>query len=421
MTRNVRIMIGLVLAAFLLSVPFALSSAWQGVVTRMLIAALFATGYNLLLGQAGLLSFGHAAFYGIGAIATMHTMIGVERGAFYIPLPLIPLVGAGAGLVLAFIAGLFATKRSGTYFALVTLAMAELIHVIAPMWESVFGGESGLTSMRMPSIGVSFDSAGQVYLLILAWSTLGIAFLWLLSRTAFGQLTLALKGNEQRLKFLGFDTYKNKVLVFAISGMIAGLAGSLLSISTESASYTLFSPEVSTQVVFYAFIGGSAFFFGPAIAAAVLVALPYQLSNYTHAWPLYQGMLFMVVMLTAPLGIAGLLGQATSDRSSDNAARSFKRLLVGVAAVGVMAVCIETARRLDWSAMRGFVADNNAGLWLVLVGLLGAGMFVFRRWFAGRGTSDRPLARKLAAIPMVLAPTANDARDERSRHENASD
>lgn len=404
MTIKMRILAGVVLAALLLGLPFALSSAWQGVMTRMLIAALFATGYNLLLGQAGLLSFGHAAFYGIGAIATMHVMIGVERGMFYIPLPLLPLVGAGAGLVLAFIAGLFATKRSGTYFALVTLAMAELIHVIAPMWNSVFGGEAGLTSMRMPSLGVSFDSAAQVYLLVLAWSALGIAFLWFLSQTAFGQLTLALKGNEQRLKFLGFDTYKNKVLVFAISGMIAGLAGSLLSISTESASYTLFSPEVSTQVVFYTFIGGSAFFFGPAVAAAVLVALPYQLSNYSHAWPLYQGMLFMVVMLTTPLGIGGLLGQATTDRSRNDAAKSFRRLLLGVAAVGVMAVCIESAQRMNRRALFEAVTGGNAGLWLVLAVLVGATAFVLRRRFAAGGASENPPVGKLAALRNDIRP-----------------
>lgn len=398
MTFKARVLIGLVLTILLLSVPFGLSSAWQGVMTRMLIAALFATGYNLLLGQAGLLSFGHAAFYGIGAIATMHVMIGIERGAFYVPLPLLPMVGAGAGFVLAFIAGLFATKRSGTYFALVTLAMAELIHVIAPMWNSVFGGEAGLTSMRMPALGVSFDSAAQVYLLVLAWSTLGIAFLWFLSRTAFGQLVLALKGNEQRLKFLGFDTYKNKVLVFAISGMIAGLAGSLLSINTESASYTLFSPEVSTQVVFYTFIGGSAFFFGPAIAAAVLVALPYQLSNYSHAWPLYQGMLFMVVMLTTPLGIGGLLGQVTSDRRSDNAARSFKRLLFGIAVVGLTAVCIESAQVLNRRALLESISGSNAGLWFVLVGLLGVAAFVLRRRFAGSGAPEGSFVERLSAF-----------------------
>lgn len=405
MIFNVRILIGLVLVGLLLSVPFGLSSAWQGVVTRMLIAALFATGYNLLLGQAGLLSFGHAAFYGIGAIATMHVMIGIERGAFYIPLPLLPLVGAGAGLVLAFIAGLFATKRSGTYFALVTLAMAELIHVIAPMWNSVFGGEAGLTSMRMPSLGVNFDSAAQVYVLVLAWSALGIGFLWFLSRTAFGQLALALKGNEQRLKFLGFDTYKNKVLVFAISGMIGGLAGSLLSISTESASYTLFSPEVSTQVVFYTFIGGSAFFFGPAIAAAVLVALPYQLSNYSHAWPLYQGMLFMVVMLTTPLGIGGLLDQAASNRTRNLATRSFKRLLLGIAAVALMAVCIESAQRLSRRALLASIADN-AGLWLALASVLGIAAFVLRRRFFTSGASRHALVGKLTAFRNGIRPNS---------------
>ncbi len=121
----------------------------------------------------------------------MHVMIGIERGAFYIPLPLLPLVGAGAGLVLAFIAGLFATKRSGTYFALVTLAMAELIHVIAPMWNSVFGGEAGLTSMRMPSLGVNFDSAAQVYVLVLAWSALGIASFWFFRAHRLCQLAAA--------------------------------------------------------------------------------------------------------------------------------------------------------------------------------------------------------------------------------------
>jgi branched-chain amino acid transport system permease protein len=370
MTLNPRILTGVIVVAMAIVLPLAATPAWQGIMTKMLIAALFATGYNLLLGQAGLLSFGHAAFYGIGAIATLHAMNAVERGVIYIPLPLLPLVGAAAGFLLALIAGYFATKRSGTYFALVTLAMAELIHVIAPMWQTVFGGEAGLTSMRMPSLGFGFDREIHVYMLTLFWSAAGIGALWFLSRTAFGQLTLALKGNEQRLKFLGFDTYRSKVLTFAISGTVAGLAGSLLSISTETANYTLFSAEVSTQVVFFTFIGGPAFFFGPAIAAAALTAIPYQISNYTHAWPLYQGMFFMVVMLTTPSGLGGLLaGRLKAGEHLEDTLRMRKRLLVGLAIVGVVAGFLESVIRLRQSGVPHMSFDSSLGIWLLLLAL----------------------------------------------------
>jgi branched-chain amino acid transport system permease protein len=370
MTTMTRIVTGAVAIIALASAPLIFGPAGQGVMTRMLIAALFATGYNLLLGQAGLLSFGHAAFYGAGAFATIHAMIAIERGAFYFPLPLLPLVGAGAGFLLALIAAFFATKRSGTYFALVTLAMAELIHVVAPMWQTVFGGEAGLTSMRMSSLGLSFDSAVQVYYLTVLWTVIGVALLWYLSQTAFGQLTLALKGNEQRLKFLGFDTYQNKVLVFAISGMIAGLAGSLLSISTETANYALFSAEISVQVVFYTFIGGSAFFFGPAVAAAALVLLPNQLSNYTHAWPLYQGLLFMVVMLSTPHGVGGLLNSPPGDRKETDRSKSIMRLLIGIAIAGAVAAFVETATRIGVSSFKVGSIEGGRAIVLIVIALI---------------------------------------------------
>lgn len=391
MRLNPRILAGVIVVATAIMLPMAASSAWQGVMTKMMIAALFATGYNLLLGQAGLLSFGHAAFYGIGAIATLHAMNAVERGVIYIPLPLLPLVGAAAGFVLAFVAGYFATKRSGTYFALVTLAMAELIHVIAPMWQTVFGGEAGLTSMRMPSLGLSFDREIHVYMLTLFWSAIGIGALWFLSKTAFGQLTLALKGNEQRLKFLGFDTYNSKVLTFAISGMVAGLAGSLLSISTETANYTLFSAEISTQVVFFTFIGGPAFFFGPAIAAAALTVIPYQISNYTHAWPLYQGLFFMVVMLTTPDGLGGLLTDRLKNvEHHEDALRMRRRLLGGLAFVGVVAVFVESVIRLRQSGVTSMRVNSSLWMWpLFLAPPVGITAYlVHRRLRARTGLSD---------------------------------
>lgn len=381
MKTGSKILLFTLVLAIAVALPFAVTTTWQGILTKMLIAALFATGYNLLLGQAGLLSFGHAAFYGIGAIATLHVMIGVERGAFYIPLPLMPLAGAFAGLVLAFIAGCFATKRSGTYFALVTLAMAELIHVIAPSWEAVFGGEAGMTSMRMPSLGFSFGSAFEMYYFVLAWVAAGIAGLWYLSRTAFGQLTLALNGNEQRLKFLGFDTYKSKVLIFSISGMVAGLAGSLLAITNETANYTLFSVTYSTQVIFHTFIGGPAFFFGPAIAAAALTAVPFQLSNFTHFWPLYQGLLFMVVMLAAPGGLSALFRDQwleTWDRYYW--LRVMKVMLICICATTVVAICTELAGKMRHSGVDLSTAAGGMIPWIFAIALAVLLAFLVVKW-----------------------------------------
>jgi branched-chain amino acid transport system permease protein len=161
--------------------------------------------------------------------------------------------------------------------------------------------------------------------------------------------------------------------------MIAGLAGSLLSISTETANYTLLSAEVSTQVVFYAFIGGSAFFFGPAVAAAALVFLPYQLSNYTHAWPLYQGLFFMVVMLSTPHGIGGLLNPSAGAHRSSNRTKELARLLIGMLIVGVIAVCVEVAIRIGPNAIKAFLTNGHIPLLILLAFIAAAALVLSKR------------------------------------------
>ena len=122
----------------------------------MMIAALFALAFTLAMGQAGMLSFGHAAYYGLGAFAALHLMRAVEQKLFGFPTPLIPLAGALAGFVFGLAFGWFATQRTGVYFSMVTLALAELLLTLAPTWNAVFGGESGISTMRGPSWGVSF-------------------------------------------------------------------------------------------------------------------------------------------------------------------------------------------------------------------------------------------------------------------------
>lgn len=305
--RRTRTIIPLaILLIALLAVPPFLGLGWQNALVNLLIASLFALAFNLLSGQAGLLSFGHAAYFGIGAFATLHLMIAVEDGLPF-PTPLLPLAGAGAGLVVGLVAGVFATMRSGVYFALVTLAIAELFHSLAPHLQGWFGGESGISAMRMPWGGFVFGSLLEVYYLALGWVALSILALWAYTRTPFGRLTLALRDNEQRVRFLGYDAHAAKVIVFAISAMFSGVAGALLAISNETANYALFSAHVSAQVVLHTFVGGATIFLGPVIGAVVFTLFAYIVSDLTRSWLFYQGLIFVLVMLYAPTGIGGVI------------------------------------------------------------------------------------------------------------------
>ena len=292
--------------ALLIAVPPFLGLAWQNALVNVLIASLFALAFNLLIGQAGLLSFGHAAYFGVGAFAALHLMIAVEDGLAF-PTPLLPVAGAVAGLVVGLVAGYFATMRSGVYFALVTLAIAELFHSLAPHLQGLFGGESGVSSMRMPWQGIVFGSLLEVYYLTLGWVLICGLALWAYTRTPFGRLTLALRDNEQRVQFLGYNAHAAKVIVFAVSAMFSGVAGALLAISNETANYSLFATDVSAQVVLQTFVGGSTVFLGPVIGAAAFTLFSFLVSDLTRSWVFYQGLIFVLVMLYAPTGIGGVV------------------------------------------------------------------------------------------------------------------
>jgi branched-chain amino acid transport system permease protein len=301
--RNFLILAGVLI--LLIVVPPFLDISWQNALVNVLIASLFALAFNLLIGQAGLLSFGHAAYFGVGAFAALHLMIAVEDGLPF-PAPLLPLAGAAAGLLVGLIAGYFATMRSGVYFALVTLAIAELFHSLAPRLQDLFGGESGISSMRMPWQGLTFGSMLEVYYLTLGWAVICGLGLWAYTRTPFGRLTLALRDNEQRVRFLGYNAHASKVIIFAVSAMVTGVAGSLQAISNETANYSLFATDVSAQVVLQTFVGGSTVFFGPVIGATAFTLFSFLVSDLTRSWVFYQGLIFVLVMLYMPTGIGGV-------------------------------------------------------------------------------------------------------------------
>lgn len=292
-------------AAILAGLPYLLSAGLLNAAIQMLIAALFASAYNVVCGQAGMLSFGHAAYFGVGAFATVHAMNAVG-GAGIVPTPLLPLAGALGGLAVGVIAGWFSTQRTGTYFAMITLAIAELLHSIAPHIKGVFGGEAGVSSMRMPSLGLSFGSTAEVYYLTLAWVLLSLLLLYLYTRTPVGRLALGLRENRHRLAFLGYDVHRLSVLVFTVSAMFSGIAGGLQVINNEAANYVLFESTLSAAAVLNTYIGGVGTFLGPALGAALMTFFGYAVSDLTQSWLLYQGIVFVVVMMFMPQGLAGL-------------------------------------------------------------------------------------------------------------------
>ncbi|KAB0619932.1 branched-chain amino acid ABC transporter permease [Castellaniella defragrans] len=292
--------------AALAAVPLALPDGLVNAAISMLIAALFACAYNLLCGHAGMLSFGHSAYFGVGAFATIHAMNALG-GTGLLPTPWMPLIGAAGGLLAGLAAGWFSTQRTGAYFAMITLAIAELLHALAPQLRSVFGGEAGISSMRMPAWGLSFGSIAEVYYLTLAWVLASLALLYLLTRTPLGRLALGLRENGHRLRFLGYDVHCIGVLVFALSGMFSGIAGGLQVLSNESANYVVFDTSLSAAVVLNTYIGGVHAFLGPALGAALVTFFGYAVSDLTQSWLLYQGALFVLVIMFMPTGLAGLL------------------------------------------------------------------------------------------------------------------
>lgn len=302
-SRIILIIAGL---SFLLALPLLISQGLVNAAIQMLIAALFASAYNLLCGQAGMLSFGHAAYFGMGAFATVHAMNALG-GTGIVATPFMPIAGAFGGLIFGAIAGFFSTKRTGTYFAMITLAIAELVHALAPHLKGWFGGEAGISSTRMPAWNLSFGSTNEVYYLTLSWVVCCLLLLYLYTKTPLGRLTLGLRENTHRLRFLGYNTHRLSIIVFSISAMFSGIAGSLQVVSNEAANYTLFDAHLSASVVLNTYIGGVKVFLGPSLGASVMTFFGYAASDLTQSWMLYQGTLFVLVMMFMPTGLAGLL------------------------------------------------------------------------------------------------------------------
>ncbi len=383
-------------AAFVVVVlPHIFSSgASITMMSLMGFAIIFALSYNMLLGQTGMLSFGHAVYYGLGGFMTAHALNVVGAGKLPIPLPVLPIVGGLAGLSFAIIFGWVSTKRAGTAFSMISLGIGELVAACSLILRGFFGGEGGVSTSRTSTLrvlGISFGPQIQVYYLIAAWCLLCMAAMYAFTRTPLGRMCNAVRENPERAEFVGYSTQMVRFIAFCVSGFFAGVAGGLAAIHYEIVTSSVVGAGPSGYVLLMAYIGGVAFFIGPIIGAVLMTALQISLSDYTGAWLLYVGLMFVVVVMYAPWGLGGLLLM----HQPLLAAGTFRRVLpvyamalvpVVMLAVGTV-LLIETAHHLlvkasEGTAMRVMWMDYQADspvVWVSVVVLLVAGAVSLKR------------------------------------------
>ena len=351
---------------------------------------IFALSYNMLLGQTGLLSFGHAVYYGLGGFVAIHAMNIIAHGKLPVPIPVIPLIGGIGGLFFGIIFGLLSTRRAGLSFAMISLGLGELVGSSSFILRSFFGGEEGITTNRTklaPFFGHKFGPQIEVYYLIAAWCFVCVVAMYALTRTPFGRMCNAVRENPERVQFIGYSPQRVRFIAMCLAGLFAGIAGGLAAIHFEIMNSESLRALQSGQVLLMAYVGGVGYFAGPIVGAMIISFLQITLSDVTSAWQLYFGLLFIVVVLFSPGGVLGwiMLHEEVVRRGE------VWRLLpsYGLTAVPIAAglagliMLIELGHRVlvegqsEGTAMRLFgVATNAASFtpWLIAVVLLVIGL-----------------------------------------------
>jgi branched-chain amino acid transport system permease protein len=328
--------------------------------TQMGTFIIFALSYNMLLGQTGMLSFGHAVYSGLGAYCAIHALNMISSGSLPVPVSLLPLIGGLAGAFFGVVFGYVTTKKSGTPFAMITLGIVELVYVCAFMvpFEPFFGGEGGIKANRVvgePFFGITYGPSIQVYYLVALWCIVCIAAMFAFTQTPLGRMANAVRDNPERVEFLGYNTQRVRWYVLILSSFFAGISGGLSAINFEIV-----------------------------------------LSEFTKAWQFYLGIFFVMMVLYAPGGVSSLILMNLRVMSFGK----FKRLLdpyLGVLVGGLfltlgVVMVIEMTYHLTLEAANGtarnifgFQLDTaGATAWMIALSLLIGGILIFepmRRYF----------------------------------------
>jgi branched-chain amino acid transport system permease protein len=264
----------------------------------------------MLLGQGGMLSFGHAVYSGMGSFLAIHTLNLISKGALPIPVSLLPIVGGVAAALVAVLLGWVTTKKAATPFAMITLGFGELVWAMSLMFPEFFGGEGGISGNRVTGskpFGITFGPQVQLYYLIAIYTFICTALMFAFTRTPLGRMLNAVRDNPERVEFVGYDTQKVRYIAFIIAGFFAGVSGGLAALNFEIVTSEVVSGQRSGAYLLFTFLGGATFFFGPIVGAVLMVLAFVLLSELTKAWLLYLGLVFLFMVMYAPGGVASLI------------------------------------------------------------------------------------------------------------------
>ena len=369
------------LAPWIFNAPFE-----QSVLTQIAIAMVACLSYNMLWGQGGMLSFGHAVYTGLGAYMAMHVLQGLGHGGWGVPVSLIPLVGGVCGMGFAVVLGYVSTRKSGTTLAMITLGLGELVFAISLMFSDFFGGEAGLSGNRVQGAalwGIDFKSPIQVYYLIGAYTWVSVALMYAFTQTPLGRLLNAARDNAERLSFIGYQPQRVRYLAFIVSGFFAGVSGGMAVLHFEMVTADVVGTARSGAYLLFTILGGSGYFVGPLLGAVGMVLSGVLLSEWTTAGLLYLGLLFMAMVMYAPGGLASLGVWHLSWVTRTGVARLWPWYLgclmsAGVAALGA-ASTIELFYHRQW--------HSSVGQPL--------------RWLGQPWATDQPLPWVLAALALT--------------------
>ncbi len=304
---------GLAILLVLFGLPLVARPHQISLLTEIIIFSLYAVSYNLLLGFGGLLSFGHGMFLGVAAFTT---------GAMLQRLPGLPFFGAVfLGTLMATLIdlglGCLLLRHKGSYYALLTLAFNALFYAVAIKWQAVTGGDDGLPVKR-PNLHLGFVQLPMADVTVFYYVTLivigcAVLFCWYFTKTAMGKTVLLLRENEERMQFIGYNPAVSRMILFTLTAFFAGLSGSFYAFFFKFVGVDAIGIDMTTTALLMTFIGGTKNFFGPVLGAGFYIYFQNALSNMTDRWPLFMGILFIVLVLFVPRGLSGLI-QSLGDR-----------------------------------------------------------------------------------------------------------
>jgi len=305
-----RVLVWSLYALILLTVPMLFTSSLsQTMLSQMGIAIIVCLSYNILLGQGGMLSFGHAVYSGMGSFLAIHTL-NLVTGGLPLPVSLIPIVGGFASMLVAILLGWVTTKKAATPFAMITLGIGELVWAMSLMFPEFFGGEGGVSGNRVTgakTFGITYGPQIELYYLIAIYTFVCTGLMFAFTRTPLGRMLNAVRDNPERVEFVGYDTQKVRYIAFIVAAFFAGISGGLAALNFEIVTSEVVSGYRSGAYLLFTFLGGATFFFGPIIGAVLMVLAFVLLSEFTKAWLLYMGLIFVFMVMYAPGGVASLI------------------------------------------------------------------------------------------------------------------